>query len=187
MKNHRTFHVGQNVYCLLSSHTKPNILIPTKGKIIDVKWDVINPFYKIRLLKLYDNMFFLKSNFLNMNFKNDFNKKPRKLPLKLDDINSAKQLDKYLMENDDPRCYVIVESIMCVKTKVQLGELFNKLIFFQISKNYKEIEMLSSRPFYNGIFSLDSYHEFFNRFKLSWHDKFKKSNIDIDKYLKSLR
>ena len=75
---------------------------------------------------------------------------------------------------------------MCTKTKVNLLGLFEKVQFYMISKNLKEIRDISTRPFFKGPLSLDSVKEFDSRYKIAWADKFKRSNLDIDKYLNSL-
>jgi hypothetical protein len=75
---------------------------------------------------------------------------------------------------------------MCTKTSIELKELFNRVQFFIISKNFKEIKELSTRSFFDGPFSIDTIPEFNKRFKVSWEDRFKKENFDIDKYLDTL-
>ena len=75
---------------------------------------------------------------------------------------------------------------MCTKTRIQLQELFEKVQFYIISKNLKEIKTISNRPFYKGFFSVDSKKEFNIRFKKGWVDKSNDHRIDIEKYLKSL-
>ena len=186
MKTHRIFNKGQNVYCLLASHTHPNILLPIKGKILDSKWDPVNPLYQIRILKFYDNMRFLKQHFFDMNFRHVFENRARKMILKANDYKTATALEKRLNEKDRERFYVVVESVMCTKTKVGLSELFEKVQLYMISKNLKEVREISARPFFKGPLSLDSVREFDARFKKGFSDKFMTSNIDIDKYLKSL-
>lgn len=186
MKAHRIFTKGQFVYCLLSSFSKPNVLIPVKGIIIDSSWDPINPLYKIKILKLYDNMKFIKTYFFDMNFRYEFNGKARKMPLKKEDYKTVRSLEERFNQSDYERFYVIVESIMCTKTKVNLQKLFERVQFYIISKNLKEIREISTRPFFKGSLSLDSVNEFDVRFKKGWSDKFEKSGIDINKYLASL-
>ena len=186
MKTHRIFNKGQNVYCLLASHTNPNILLPVKGKIIDSKWDPVNPLYQIRIIKFYDSMKFLKKHFFDMNFRHVFENRARKMILKAEDYKTAKVLEERLNEKDRERFYVIVESVMCKKTKVGLSELFEKVQFYMISKNLKEIKEISARPFFRGPLSLGSTNEFDARYKKGWSDKFEKDNLDITKYLKSL-
>ena len=75
---------------------------------------------------------------------------------------------------------------MCKKTKNDLQGLFEKVQFYIISKNLKEIRNISSRPFFKGSLSTDSSQEFDVRFKRGWEDKFKGRDINIDKYLNSL-
>ena len=41
MKAHRIFTKGQTVYCLLSSFSTPNVLLPIKGLIVDTQWDPV--------------------------------------------------------------------------------------------------------------------------------------------------
>ena len=94
MKTHRIFNKGQFVYCLLASHTNPNILLPVKGVILDSKWDPVNPLYQIRIIKLYDNMKFLKQHFFGMNFRHEFENRARKMILKAEDFKTAKVLPR---------------------------------------------------------------------------------------------
>jgi hypothetical protein len=129
MKAHRIFTKGQYVYCLLSSYTRPNVLIPVKGIIIDTSWDPVNPLYKIKIMKFYDNMKFVKNYFFDMNFRYSFDDRARKMPLKKDDFKTVRSLEQRLNESDYERFYVIVESVMCTKTKVNLQKLFERVQF----------------------------------------------------------
>jgi len=186
MKVHRIFTKGQVVYTLLSSHNRPNVLLPIKGLIVDTAWDPVNPQYKIKIIKIYDNMKFLKKYFFDMNFKYEFDNRARKMPLKKEDFKTTRSLEERFNLQDMDRFYVIVESVMCTKTKVDLEKLFEKIQFYIISKNLKEIRESTVRPFLKGQFSLDSTQEFDIRFKRGWSDKFEKAQMDINKYLLSL-
>jgi hypothetical protein len=186
MKTHRIFNKGQFVYCLLASHTNPNILLPVKGVILDSKWDPVNPLYQIRIIKLYDNMKFLKQHFFGMNFRHEFENRARKMILKSEDFKTTKALEDRLNDKDRERFYVVIESVMCTKTKIGLSELFEKVQFYMISKNLKEIRDISTRPFFKGPLSLDSPKEFDARYKKGWADKFERNALDINKYLDSL-
>ena len=88
MKAHRIFTKGQHVYCLLSSPNRPNVLLPVKGLIVDTAWDPVNPLYKIKIIKMYDNIKFLKSYFFDMNFRYEFDNRAKKMPLKKEDFTS---------------------------------------------------------------------------------------------------
>ena len=121
-----------------------------------------------------------------MNFRHVFENRARKMILKADDYKTAKVLEDRLNEKDRERFYVVIESVMCTKTKVGLSELFEKVQLYMISKNLKEIREISARPFFKGPLSLDSIKEFDVRYKKGWLDKFKKGDLNIDKYLDSL-
>jgi hypothetical protein len=186
MKKHRIFNKGDYVYCLLSSHNKPNILLPVKGIIVDTKWDPVNPKYQIRILKFYDHIPYLKRYFFDMNFIRSFGGRGAKLPLNKEDYPSVTSLEKRITDKDYDRFFVVVDSLMCTKTSVNLKDLFEKVQFYLISKNLKEIREFTVRPFFKGPLSIDSSAEFDKRFKKAWSDKFERSSIDIDKYLSSL-
>ncbi len=161
-------------------------MLPVKGVIVDTAWDPVNPQYKIKILKLYDTMKFIKQHMFDMNFKYDFDNRARKMSLKKENFPTTRSLEERFNESDKERFYVIVESVMCTKTKVNLLKLFERVQFYIISKNLKEIRVNSTRPFLKGILSMDSTNEFDVRFKKACGDKFKDSDIDIDKYLASL-
>lgn len=185
MKKHRIFNKGDRIHTLLSSHQEPNILIPVAAVIMDVKWDPVNPLYKIRITKFFDSLQFLKRYFFNMHFKYEFNKRARSMFLKADGLRRVGDLEKLINEEGRERYYVIVESVMCTKTKVQLKELFEKVQNFLISRKLKEIRDLSTRPFYKSSLSADTGQEWDARFKKGWEDKFKEP-MTIAKYLKTL-
>jgi len=187
MKKHRIFNKGDYVFCLLTSHSKPNVQIPVKGMIMDTQWDPINPKYQIRILKFYDTMKFLQRNFFDMNFHHSFKQRAKVLSLKKEDFTNVQVLEKRLNDVDREKYYLVIDSIMCTKTRVQLEELFKRVQFYIISKNLKEIRSIATRPFFNGPFSVDSKKEFDVRMKRSWKDNFEFHETDIDKYLNSLR
>ena len=187
MKKHRIFNKGDYVFCLLTSHSKPNVQIPVKGFIMDTKWDPINPKYQIRILKFYDTMKFLQKNFFDMNFHHTFDHRAKLINLKKEDFTNVQVLEKRLNDVDREKYYLVIDSIMCTKTRVQLEELFERVQFYLISKNLKEIKTIATRPFFKGPFSVDSPKEFDVRLKRSWKDKFEDHCVDIDKYLNSLK
>jgi len=77
MINHRLFVKGEEIYVLLTSYSHPNILIPIKAVVKDVKYDDVNPQYIVKAIKFYDNIFFLKKYLFFMGFSNKFNKRAR--------------------------------------------------------------------------------------------------------------
>ena len=185
MKKHRIFNKGDRIHALLSSRQEPNVLIPVCAFIVDVKWDPVNPLYCIRIIKFFDTLHFLKRHFFNMHFKYEFNKRARSMHLNGDDLKRTNDLEELINRDNRERYYVIVESVMCTKTRKELSDLFRKVQDFIISRKLQEIKFLSSRNFYKSSLSVDSTAEWEARFKKGWEDKFKEP-MTIQKYLKSL-
>lgn len=184
MKKHRIFNVNEYVYGLFSSRTIPDSVIPIRGVIKDVKWDPVNPQYLVHILNFFDNYRYLKQNFFNIQYKKDFDSISRPMKLKASDFKNRKELEERLNQEDKKRFYVILDSVMCTKTKIELQELFNDVQFYLISKNLKKIRDFSARQFYTGDFKVDSVNDFDKRFIKGWGSNFK--DLDIKDYLKTL-
>ena len=54
MIKHRLFSKGDQIHALISTTQQPNLLIPVRATIYDVKFDDVNPQYQIRVKKLID-------------------------------------------------------------------------------------------------------------------------------------
>ena len=72
MIKHKIFTKGEYVQALISTTQNPNVLIPIRGLIYDVKFDDVNPRYQLRIKKFYDNIVFLKANLFGGRFIRDF-------------------------------------------------------------------------------------------------------------------
>ena len=64
MIKHKLFSKGEQVQALISTTQQPNVLIPVRATIYDVKFDDTNPQYQIRIKKFYDKHFNL---FIHLN------------------------------------------------------------------------------------------------------------------------
>ena len=62
MIKHKIFSKGDHIHALISTSQQPNVLIPVRCIVYDVKFDDINPQYQIKIIKFYDNIYFLKKN-----------------------------------------------------------------------------------------------------------------------------
>ena len=187
MKRHRIFNKGETIYCLLSSQSHPDILLPVKGFIVETRWDRVNPKYKIKILKFYDTLATLKKYYFDMRFSWDFDVKLQPITLKAKDYDRTSDLEQRIHGENEARYYVIVDSIMCVKTVAQAKDLFGRIQFYIISKKYKEIREASVRQFGKGAFTVDSRNEWDARFKAGWGDKLDGSGIGAEKFIASLR
>jgi len=185
MINHRIFAKGEITHALLSSNSNPNILIPVKGVIKDVKYNEINPQYLIKVTKFYDTISFLKKYLFNMAFENKIGRRSRKLKLNAEDINSMEDLLEVFNSEDESKYYFIVDSIMCVKLKADMVDLFSRIQDHLIERGFRESREKMIRTFYKGKYKLDSVNEFNVRLKRFLSDKFK-SNDDFQKFTKKL-
>jgi hypothetical protein len=186
MITHRLFPQGEQVHALLSSNVKPNILIPVKGIVKDIKYDDVNPQYLIKITKFYDTLKYLQRYFFNMRFQNSIGKKPRALKLGDREYKDASELLKRINEADEKNFYVVVDSIMCTKFKANMTDLFNKLQDHLIEIRLREIREMSLRAFYKGRYNIDSYGNFNIRLRKLIGDKIEADNIQWDKYIKML-
>jgi hypothetical protein len=187
MKRHKIFNKGDRIHCLLSSQSHPDVLIPVKGFIIDTKWDRVNPKYKIRIDKFFDTIKFLKKYYFSMYFSYDFDTRSTLIPLKPNAFKRVVDLETRIKGNDEARFYVIVDSIMCTRTRTEMSDLFGRIQFYNISKKYREIREASARPFAKSALSVDSLNEWDARFKTAWGDKLSDAGIDPDQYIVSLK
>ena len=183
MKKHRIFNKGDQIHCFLTSYTHPKIFLPVKAIIKETQWDTVNPKYLIKVLKFYDSYLFLRNTLFEMNFSNSFEKRAQPLPIKREDYKRNKELETQ-MYSEDPRFYIVVDSILAVKTYNDLSDLFNSLQFFLISRELSELKELMTRTVYRGSFKIDTEREFSIRLKNAFGDKSK--DLDIDKFLDSL-
>jgi hypothetical protein len=183
MKKHRIFNKGDQIHCFLTSYNHPKIFLPVKAVIKESQWDTVNPRYLVKVLKFYDSYIFLKDTLFEMNFSNSFDKRAQPLPIKREDFKRNKELES-VMSSEDPRYFIVVDSVLAVKTYNDLSELFNQLQFFLISRELSELKMMMTRTIYKGPFKIDTEREFGIRLKNSFGDK--NNNLDLDKFLDSL-
>lgn len=183
---HKTFNVGETVHTLLTGVNLPNTFVPAKCIIKSIEWDEHDPKYLVKIIKLYDNIHLLKKTFLKINFWKKMGVKPTPLKINLDEIKTTEQLLHVLDSNDESRYYVYTHSLLTLKSSIEMKELFNKLQYFLISRHIKELRELTTRPFYNGVFKIDSGLEFDIRIKDFLNEMFDKHNEDIEDYIKSL-
>lgn len=172
MINHKLFLKGENVYTLLISHSHPNILIPVKGIIKDVKYDEINPEYLIKIVKFYDSADFLRMYFSKMSYVQTFNEKPRRL--KWSEDNRLVSHDDFFRDINGPkerRFMVVVDSIMTVKNLEDMLDLFNKVEDHVIEKTIKILKHHITRTSYRGKYKIPSFGEFNIRLRKFIGDK----------------
>lgn len=185
MIKHRLFVKGEKIFALLTSNSNPNILIPIKAVVKDVRYDEVNPRYLLKAIKFYDNILFLKKYLFQMSFSNSFDKRARNLPLNPDTIKNKEELYEVMSENEK-RYYFVVDSIMTKKFKGELFELFNKIQDHLIEKRFRECKEFMTRIKYTGTYKLTGDAEFETRLKNFVGDKIKNKGMPFGKYFRLL-
>lgn len=184
MIKHKLINKGQLAHSLITSSNDPNTLIPVKVIVKDIKFDEYNPLYLVKIIKFYDNIYFLKNHFMNNSFSNGFGKKPRNFWIS-NEIDTTLKLENYL-EKENERFYVVVDSIHTTRYKQDLINMFNKIQDFLILRNLSEVKELSTRNFYSGKLRFETQTEFFTRLKKMIVDKITDAGLTWDQFIKSL-
>jgi hypothetical protein len=187
MVNHKLFVKGEKVYSLLISHSHPNILIPVKGIVKDVKYDEVNPEYLIKIIKFYDSSDFLRLNFSKMSYVQTFGSKPRKL--KFSEDNPLKTHEDFFRDMNGPKerkFMVVVDSIMTLQYRQDMEDLFNKIEDHVIEKTLRVIKQHSCRVSYRGKYRLATQGEFFLRLRKFIGDKITYDDKDWIEYTEKL-
>jgi len=169
MIKHKLFAKGEYVQALISTTQQPNVLIPVRGIIYDVKFDDINPQYQIRVKKFYDSIYFIKQNIFGGRFFHDFEGHDTRINAKRTNYKNTEQLVEELFDGDNWKKYlIVVDSVFCVKTFEEQQILFNNLQSFMIEQKIKEIYEMSTRLPYqraSGDFAYESKGEFITALK----------------------
>lgn len=176
------YEIGDNIYCILTTHSNPNILIPVKAKVTDIQWDAVNPLYKIRVTKFFESLPFLEEYFLNMGFRISFDSPKIKRPVMSTKSYKTVEDFTYIINKDNE---FVVDGTLCVKKQEQLEELFESIEFYIISTYLRDLKSHMTRSFLKGPFKLTQV-EFNDKFKLCMSDNFAEYKTNINKYLQSL-
>ena len=160
----------------ISSTSKPDVLIPFKGIIEDIQFHENFPRYSIRIIKFYDNIYFLKEFLTDGFYQQKFEGKPKSVTIPAS-IKTVPDLESWIIS-----CRFVVESNFVVKTKNEMVAIFTKLQEYLIAKAYREIQQFSVRSLLESPLKLESKVELKARIKRMYGDKFK-SIEDLDSFL----
>jgi len=184
MIKHKIFPKGEYVQALISTTQQPNVLIPVRAIIYDIKFDDINPQYQIRIKKFYDTMYFLKQNLFGGRFIRDFEGRETRINAKRTNYKNIDNLVEDLFNGDNWQKYlIVVDSVFCTKTLDEQHELFNNLQTFMIEQKIKEIYEMSTRYPYRkakGEFAFDSKGEYIVALKKFLGDRIPSDEAWID-------
>jgi len=185
MIKHKLIDKGTIAHAIISSINEPNIFIPVKVIIKDIKYDEHNPLYLVKIIKFYDNIHFLKRHFMNKRFMNRFGTKPRTYDININNITNTESLQNHL-DKEDARFYVVIDSIHTTRYKNDMLDLYNKLQDFLICRNLQEYRDLSTRSPYTGFLKINSKAEYYIRLKRMLVDKIDDIKMSWDEFIKTL-
>lgn len=149
MIKHNLYSKGEKIHALINTTQEPNILIPVKAIIYDIKFDQYDPQYQIRIKKFHDNIYFLKNHLFGGRFIRDFNNKETRINAKRKNYNTVEELEDNLFNGKNWHKYlIVVDSSFCTRDKAELNELFKNLQSFFIELYLKQIFEFANRSFY---------------------------------------
>jgi hypothetical protein len=161
-------------HALIYSTSSPEIMIPIKGIVEDIHFEEDIPKYSIKLIKFYDNINFLKENFIGKPFLLKHKAKPKSF--QIPKFKTVVELENWFIDECPHR--FCIESTFVVRTKIEMTELFNKIEEYVLIKHLRIIRESSLRSLYQGPFKIQSKIEFKERLRRMYGDKFNGSDFD---------
>jgi|TARA_B110000444_G_scaffold261408_1_gene313273 hypothetical protein len=184
MIKHKIFAKGDYIQALISTTQAPNVLIPVRAMIYDVKFDDVNPQYQIKIKKFYDTINFLKRNLFGGRFIKNFEGKDTRINLKRQEYNTVKELEDRVFGGEKQDLYMLcVDSVFCVKTRAEQIKLFNKIQDFQVESTIKALFNLSNRSSYTGNFKFHTKGEFVKALQKFLGDRYPNDDDWVDSVL----
>lgn len=147
MIRHRIFSKGETIYALISNNRYSNIVFPIKAIIHDVEFDEKMPRYQVRILKMYDDIDFIKRFMFDMRFDKNFNGGVTVFKSNRTQFKTIGQFQEYLDKNWETHL-IVIDSVMCTKRLNELTELYNKIQDFLIEKAIRDLYELANRKSY---------------------------------------
>lgn len=163
MQKQKIFSKGQWIHAMVTTTQYPNILIPVKGKVHDVKFDGINPLYQIKVHRFYDNIVFLRMYLFGNHVQTDFNGGTTRFKITPSAHKTVDELIQNVFNGENwQRHLIVVDGIFCSSSEERQRELFAKLQDFLIQEKLKEIYELGTRAYYQrlGRFNWQSLGEY---------------------------
>jgi len=185
MIKHKLFAKGEKIHALISTTQKPNVLFPVRAIIYDVKFDDINPQYQIKVLKFYDQIYFLKQNLFGGRFIRDFEGHDTKINLKRENYSKVKTLEDEVFGGQNWQKYmIVVDSVFCTRTRAEQEELFNNIQSFHIELKLKELYELVNRTVYSkGPYYFHTRGEYIKALEKFLGDRYPKQKDWVDELL----
>jgi len=149
MIRHKLFSKGEYIHALITNSKFPNVLIPVRCIIHDVEFNDKMPRYQIRIIRIYDDVDFLKRYMFGMKYDKSFSGGYTKFNLSRKRFKTRKELEDHINSNWESYL-IVVDSVMCSKTHTEIIELYTNIQDFLIERKFKELFELSNRSTYSS-------------------------------------
>jgi hypothetical protein len=149
MIRHKLFSKGEYIHALITNSKFPNVLIPVRCIIHDVEFNDKMPRYQIRIIRIYDDVDFLKRYMFGMKYDKSFSGGYTKFNLSRKRFKTRKELEDHINSNWESYL-IVVDSVMCSKTHAEIIELYTNIQDFLIERKFKELFELSNRSTYSS-------------------------------------
>lgn len=183
MIKHSLIEKGKTGHALLSSARFPNVLIPAKVVIKDVKFDENNPQYLVKIIMFYDTTYFLKTYFMNMPFKTKFGNRAKALEFPADFKPTLPEHIVEYMDKKDQKYWVVVDSVSCMRYKRDMIRMYSRIQDYLIERDFNSIKEKCITPLYEGKYKMSTKMEFFGRLKKMIVDLVAKTDKDWINYI----
>lgn len=156
MIRNRVYNKGETVYALISSTGKYNVLFPVKCIIHDVKHGDSIVEYQVRLIKFYDDVYFLKRYLFHTKFTRSFDSGVTRWRMKRSNFKTSGDFQNHLDENGH-NYMITVDGPMVCKRRHEMIELFNKIQDFFVERTISDLYNLTHRSTYSeGTYHYES-------------------------------
>ena len=171
-------------YCLLSNFLEPNIVIPVRAKIKDLKIKNDRIFYLVKLIHVFDEFEFIRNHMYSMPFQTKLDSDKRYV-LKFDKkIVRSNDFNAQLAQGDFE---VVILDFMTFSSKEYMETIFDKINYYLISLHILNLKEAITRSPYDGFLKMEK-GEFLSKIKTLVEDKFEKSeNIKLSEFIEDIR
>jgi len=193
MIDSKLLQVGSVCFAIITSTEFPDVLIPVRGVIEDVKLKDEIQQYKIKLITVYDNIDFINKYFCNRYFYYEFDKAARKIQItnnslkgvsKLsnkDKVKNIGDLETWFSITGNTFSRTIVQSFFVFEHRNTMLEMYNKIQDYLIIKHLKMLQNLTTRTQYTGLLTLEYPSSFLAAMKRAFSFNFENEK-ELDEY-----
>lgn len=174
---------GDVVYFYIISSINPQIYVPIRGRVESIIPKKSGLRFLISPLVFYSSGTYLKRFFMRSLLKHGPSESYSQLSFP-DWVTTKESLEEFYKTQSNEEFYLMVPDYHCTDSFSRFKEIFNALIFYQISRTLADLKYLTGQPFYGGNFKFVSNMEFEKRLKDMIKDK--AIDVNVDEFIENL-